>query len=125
MLLIFYEQRKTNICKYLTEGGAGEIKAKKDRPATTLFHWCLKNNDLRFAEFLVENGLSVNIKGEDERTALHDAAAEGNIDFARWLLDHGADVNAKGSKGETPLNRAKSQEMKNLLTSHGGEKCRI
>ena len=125
ILYNFYEEDKTDICKYLIQHGAGEVKEKKDQQATTLYDWCMENNDMQFAEFLLANGLSVNVKGFHGRTPLHAAAATDNIDFARWLLEHGADVNAKSDKGKAPLYKAKSNEMKELLTSYGGEKCRI
>lgn len=55
---------------------------------------------------LVKAGASVNAKGLDNETPLHDAAINGHYKLVKLLVEHGADIYAKNSKGKTPLDIA-------------------
>ena len=54
-------------------------------------------------EFLVDNGIEVNIKDKDGNTPLIKACYGNNSAIVRKLLKAGAEVNVKNDKGETPI----------------------
>ena len=53
---------------------------------------------------LLERGALIDGRGDNDWTALHNAAIHNRIEVARLLLEHGADVNAHGQydHGGTP-----------------------
>jgi ankyrin repeat protein len=55
---------------------------------------------------LLRAGADVNVKGDLDKTPLHQASANGNLPVVNELLEHGADVNAKDVDGDTPLHYA-------------------
>ncbi|KMZ67150.1 Acyl-CoA Binding Protein [Zostera marina] len=54
----------------------------------------------------LENGVSVNLRDSDERTALHWAVDRGHLHLVDILISNGADINAKDNEGQTPLHYA-------------------
>jgi hypothetical protein len=77
------------------------------------------------AEYLLESGADVSVRGFNQ-TTLHFAAAKGYVEIAKLLLGHGADVNAvteSRSLPGTPLGAALRQNqtsMVEFLTQRGG-----
>ncbi|KAH9023289.1 ankyrin repeat-containing domain protein, partial [Lactarius pseudohatsudake] len=60
----------------------------------------------RLVRLLLERGVDVNARDEEQATPLHLAFYYGDDDnVAKVLLDHGALVNAKDIRGQTPLHR--------------------
>lgn len=60
--------------------------------------------------------------GNQSRTALDLAAADGNVGLVRLLIQRGADVNAAGSDGRTALHTAAAgghQDVIHILVEHG------
>jgi ankyrin repeat protein len=51
---------------------------------------------------LLENGAHVNVPGDENETALHDAVACNKLEIVRLLIAKGADVHARNSRGLTP-----------------------
>lgn len=76
---------------------------------------------------LIQAGASVNAKGLDNQTPLHDAAVNGHVKVVKLLVERGADVNAKNMKGKTPLDVAPPGIVPYLtdtnLSNNG--KCRV
>lgn len=66
----------------------------------------ITTNDLSFVSTLIENGVDVNLAGEDGSCALHTAARLGLPNMVRLLLDHSADVDRTNHAGNTPLHEA-------------------
>ena len=60
----------------------------------------------RLVAALIQQGASVQVRGAQNRTALHWAAASGNSTAARALLDAGADSSARDEGEATPLDLA-------------------
>jgi ankyrin repeat protein len=57
------------------------------------------------ARLLLQRGLDVHAKDNDNDTPLHSAALNGTLEIARVLLDHGANANVKNKQGRTPLHQ--------------------
>ncbi|KKP23819.1 MAG: hypothetical protein SZ59_C0003G0043 [candidate division TM6 bacterium GW2011_GWF2_28_16] len=55
----------------------------------------IKFGRIDVAKFLIENGINVNAKNYDEKTALMMALENGLFDIAKLLIKNGADVNRK------------------------------
>ncbi|MHC4648880.1 MAG: ankyrin repeat domain-containing protein, partial [Planctomycetota bacterium] len=81
---------------YESTGGAKLIQAVKD-------------GGLQTVQDLLTNGVEVNAKDYDGKTALGWAAYKGHTEIVKLLLDKGADVNAKTNKGVTALMLAAEQ----------------
>ena len=80
----------------------------------------LSNNHIRVAEFLVQHGGKVDIRGEKGLTLLQMLSdglfKTGNFFFmVSFLLRHGADVNVRWSDLSTPLHRAITNSMFGLV----------
>ena len=63
----------------------------------------VKAGDLGRVKALLTEGVDVQARDENGRTALHMAAYRGHSEVADLLVAQGADVNATSDKGETPL----------------------
>ena len=57
------------------------------------------------ARLLLQRGLDVHAKDNDNDTPLHSAALSGTREIARLLLDHGANANVVNKRGRTPLHQ--------------------
>jgi ankyrin repeat protein len=62
------------------------------------FHAATKDGNLALVEFLLEDGIGVDVKNADGRTALSIAAEQGSDPIVRKLLEHGADPALKSAK---------------------------
>jgi ankyrin repeat protein len=88
----------------------------------------LAGKHIRVAEFLLQHGGKVNIKGEDGVTALQmsidSGLREDAFDRVSFLLNHGADVNGRSNDRSTPLHTAaffKCPEVVQLLLDSGAD----
>ncbi|GAB5353216.1 hypothetical protein AAMO2058_000018500 [Amorphochlora amoebiformis] len=75
--------------------------------AELLYH--VSKDDLRTVRDQLNDGVPVNAKDYDNRTALHIAAAEGHASMVEMLLDRGADVDARDRWNKTALEEAQQQ----------------
>lgn len=55
------------------------------------------------AEFLINEGIYVNLADPRRKTALHLAVRNRAINITRMLVEHGADINSKDKLEQTPL----------------------
>ena len=70
--------------------------------------------------FLLDHGANINARDKDGWTPLYCAVLEeNNIQVVRFLLERGADVDACDKRGTTPAQRAKEQEVVELLSKYG------
>ena len=87
---------------------------------TPLYFAC-RENILEIVKLLVSKKGVVNERRTDGTTPLSFVVKRGFIDLVKLLLDNGADVIVKDDQGNTPLFYARTQEMKDLLKSHGAK----
>lgn len=65
--------------------------------------------DLEALKVAHSNSGSLNIRDQDERTALHQCAIDGWSQGMKFLVDHGADLDVQDKAGQTPLHCASSE----------------
>ena len=127
----FTEQEADNLVRALKGGmpaaspSAAEVTVKpatQPGPRSTPLHEAAAGGHGETAEMLIAQGLGVNMRDEQGRTALHLAALNGHQDTAWRLLKRGADLNACDDQGQTPLSLAAARGHKGLaqfLIEHG------
>jgi ankyrin repeat protein len=114
-----------NIVQWMLDNGVPvDIR---NRLGATPLHSAVYNNRMEIARYLLDSGAAVNdrVINEDNRTALHEAAAVGSTDMVQLLLDRGADINAITSdENQTPLHWAEKvgqQRTAQLLLERGAD----
>lgn len=81
-------------------------------------------NRLDVMQYLLAEGIPVDVLSDEKKTVLHEAIRNRNFDIAKYLIEQGADVNIKnaGNWGETPLMYAAGADnldMVKYLIDHG------
>jgi ankyrin repeat protein len=66
----------------------------------------LKKDDTSALKQLIQNGININIRCNEDQTSLMEAVRAGDINVVRILVEAGADVNAKDNAGFTALWKA-------------------
>lgn len=92
------------------------------------FIYAIEKNDFDFVNKFISTHSDINIKDKDNKTPLHYAVKNGNEKIAKLLIYKGADINAKDNEEKTPLDYVRSEDMQQLLISHGaksGEDSRL
>jgi ankyrin repeat protein len=87
-----------------------------------------RNGHVPMCEFLISQGMDLNILGAEGQGALHVAVEKGHLKVASLLLENGADANLETAKrGWTPIYEAVRRlrnervEMFRLLVRHGAD----
>ena len=62
-----------------------------------------KSNQIKMAQFLLDNGADINATGVFGLTSLFSAARKGHVELVEYLLQHGAAVNGNKIGNSTPL----------------------
>ena len=127
MLASIYEHLE--IVKLLVANGAN-VNAKDNNGQSPL-SFASESCNKEIVEFLIKNGADVNAKDNDGFTALMCAVAlsfqifdediERSLETIRVLVENGANINAKDNDGETALDKAKTDEVWELLVSLGAK----
>lgn len=81
-----------------------------------------RGGDVAQVQHLLASGVDVDVRDENDNTALHLAAGYGYTELARLLVHSGADVDARGRIGNTPLHLAAQEgylEIVRLLVDGG------
>ena len=102
-----------------SEGGSSEQNAHE---ASSLLFAVSRGKTKAVLKYL-ENGVDVNCKDYDGRTALHVAAATGGMELIKLLHERAANMNAKDRWGHSPLDEALSSGHNGaaeLIKSLGG-----
>jgi ankyrin repeat protein len=94
---------------FLLRHGATPDNPRSPKGRTSLMIACAYYGGLSVCKMLVEAGANVNIKANDNVTALMLAAQNGKVDVVQYLLSKGADAKQKDAKGKTALDYINAQ----------------
>lgn len=76
----------------------------------------LRNDDIRYYDYLIARGDNVNTKTESGSYPLHIAVGAWAYNITKLLLEKGADVDAKDEQGFTPLHKSAALKDSNELS---------
>ena len=82
---------------------------EQNRYGFSLLHEALSGHKWDIAEFLINEGIDINLKDSGGNTALHYLCDDNSTDYnevfklIKILLDKGANINMQNKKGHTPL----------------------
>ena len=86
------------------------------------YAYAIADDDLEFAEFLVNRGIGPNVPDGGDGSPLMIAVAKDRPELVRMLLQHGADPNWRNGKGETAVMHAlRNPPTFLLLQEHGAD----
>ena len=113
------KRNDVELTKMLIDYGA-DVEAQDISGKTPLFY-CKEDS---IAELLLRANAKMDVRDEDDRTALHsvlqDGGTGGTLDVAKRLVMLGADIYAKDKKGKTPiddLDDASKKEFERIVLS--------
>lgn len=86
----FQTGRDAEVMEFLTR--QPEYLHLRDSDGATLLHHCARSNSLPLAQFLLNHGLSPNLRTHENRTPLHDSFEHGTEAISKILLENGAEV---------------------------------
>ena len=90
-------------------GGAsvrGARGGEKELKYIPILSWAIERGYVEIVKLLIERGIDINAKTNDEATPLDIAFDKDYTEIVKLLLEKGADANAKNKNGETLLHRA-------------------
>jgi ankyrin repeat protein len=94
----------------LTENGYDPKSKQAD--GSTLLHLAVKSHDVKLLEYLVANGVDINIKDHEGQSALHVAAMLAkNSEMLEYLIDAGADKTVLTDFDESAYDLATQNEL--------------
>ena len=82
---------------------------KRNKYGFSLLHEALSGHKWDIVEFLINEGIDINLKDSGGNTALHYLCDDNSTDYnevfklIKMLLDQGANINMQNKKGHTPL----------------------
>ncbi|CAL1263953.1 unnamed protein product [Larinioides sclopetarius] len=95
---------------------AGANTFQRDAEGSSAIELAIKCKNLDIMEALLEHSKpDINLKGHDNRTLLHHAAAAGSLQAVKSLEDKGACVNCRDSTGAKPIHIAAEEGHENIV----------
>lgn len=91
------------LIKTLIEIRGGDASQMNTLNDAQPIHYAASGHQAEVIEYLLGQGVAIDVRDGRGRTALHYAAADGGLDLMRFLLDTGAPVDAQSHDGETAL----------------------
>ncbi|MDD4871088.1 MAG: ankyrin repeat domain-containing protein [Kiritimatiellae bacterium] len=123
-LILASERGWLGIASNLFEHGAVPVHGDVKTGRTSL-HYAAQHNHENVAMFLLDKGVSIEIRDREGNTPLHYAVKAALTDMVRLLLDRGAQVNATNFTGATPMHDAvesnRAIEIAGILLQHGAD----
>jgi ankyrin repeat protein len=71
-------------------------------PKLTALHYAAEEGCFKVVEFLIDEGININIINSYGSTALHNAAYQGDLEIIRFLLEKGANPRIRNKDGKNP-----------------------
>jgi ankyrin repeat protein len=102
-------------------GGPGPANSPAAKSSTTSAEdagaliYAASEGDIEKVKELLDEGVDVNSRGHDGRTALMEAAYAGHKEMAKLLLDKGANFGMKKNDGATPLSFAQGGKFTEII----------
>ncbi|XP_057337606.1 ankyrin-1-like [Microplitis mediator] len=116
------QMKRTKIAKIFLRTGA-LVNNPDRRFPNTILHLAVINQDFELVKMLIEEGVNVDTKNNEGKTALHLAAELGNESLVRLLLNNDAEVNTVANDQSMPihffLNTVERQNLFKLLFNSG------
>ena len=109
------ETGQTEAVRELLSGTAEVNVDYRDAHGWTALMYALKSGHDDIVEMLLDAGVNVRLKNNDEESALHIAAKHGRTDATRLLLEAGADITTYDATGRTPLYRAIENKQADII----------
>jgi len=76
---------------------------KKSNMGSSLLHHAIAGRNYDIADFLLRNGIEVNLTNTDGQTPLHYISKFSDITIARAILEKGGDINIRDKYGNNAL----------------------
>ena len=114
----------SNVTRLLLEHGADRAQERDHSTPLHFLAGAARFENVATIRMMLEHGVDVNARNNNDSTPLHEAARNGKVDAMRVLLDHGADVNARENDDIIPLHEAARNGMVGairLLLDHGAD----
>jgi len=108
---------------HIIEGLAGQLGVTgtdvnhRNELKETPLHIAAKNDFLKAAKHLIENGANLEAKDKWGDTPLHEAGGHNGLQVAQLLIQEGADVEARGEFKDTPLHSAVKNKDRSILVA--------
>ncbi|XP_077977699.1 uncharacterized protein LOC144433265 [Glandiceps talaboti] len=96
-------------------GKGARIDSSDKFGGTPLFYATGRAPNAEIAQYLIENGATVDYRNTNGAIPLHGAALQGNTECVKLLLKHGADPKAMDHDGKTPLDLCDAEETKKVI----------
>ena len=113
----------SNVTRLLLEHGADRAQEEDHSTPLHFAAGAARFENVAAIRVMLERGVDVNARKNDDTTPLHEAARNGKVDAMRVLLDHGADMNArKNDDDASPLDEATQNaevDAMHVLLDHG------
>jgi len=98
----------------LIDGGADVFDF--DEEGVSIFDMSITYNNIEIVEYIIEQGIDVNLTQRRSRfTPLMAAASYGRTDIAKLLIEQGADQEVRDEKGFSAIDFARKMNKKSVL----------
>ena len=99
----------------LVKKGGKDVLKELDEDGNTLIRYACKNKNIGILEYLIKNGIDVNVKNNLEKTALSYACYEGNTKAIDVLIKNGCNVDEVDKMGTSLLCQVVSNHRNNVM----------
>lgn len=93
------------MANYLLRAQAS-IDVRDDESKASPLHWAILGERLEFLQFLIAEGIDLDVRNEAGESGLHYASSAANKEIASLLITHGCPVDGRDRDGNSALHRA-------------------
>jgi len=101
------------------------INIIKYKYGNNLLHCACSNKKSDIINFLIKQGIDLNIRNNNRETPLHKVSFKGNLEIAEILINNGANVNARDKNYNTPLHFAVLGDKVEMFNFLLGQKANV